>query len=182
MVYDTPTLVANHLGLFQVGLYNELWRRWLATKVGVSVSVSVYLYWNSIKVRWQWSTTGIWSTGENAWTLVKREAGSKGLYRSYTKVTYKNIHVSPRPTDSLKSLPTQKFYLNFRSKFFFISGISGPFPSSLSPFLHFTITRSFCWNDGGNGNENEKNFFFTYMYLPTLFLKGGSVKGTHTYF
>ena len=151
-------------------------------QVGVSVSVSVYLYWNSIKVRWQWSTTGIWSTGENAWTLVKREAGSKGLYRSYTKVTYKNIHVSPRPTDSLKSLPTQKFYLNFRSKFFFISGISGPFPSSLSPFLHFTITRSFCWNDGGNGNENEKNFFFTYMYLPTLFLKGGSVKGTHTYF
>jgi hypothetical protein len=37
-----------------------------------------------IKVRWQWSTTGIWSTRENACKFVAREAGSKGLYRSYT--------------------------------------------------------------------------------------------------
>jgi hypothetical protein len=33
-----------------------------------------------IKIRWQWSTTGIWSTGESAYKLVAREAGSKGLY------------------------------------------------------------------------------------------------------
>jgi hypothetical protein len=37
-----------------------------------------------IKVRWQWSTAGIWSTGESACKLVTRETGSKGLYRSYT--------------------------------------------------------------------------------------------------
>jgi hypothetical protein len=43
------------------------------------VSVSI-----CIKVRWQWSTTGIWSTGESACKLVAREADSKGLYRSYT--------------------------------------------------------------------------------------------------
>jgi hypothetical protein len=37
-----------------------------------------------IKVRWQWSTADIWSTGENARKFVAREAGFKGLYRSYT--------------------------------------------------------------------------------------------------
>ena len=49
-----------------------------------------------------------------------------------------------RPTHS-KAYRLKSFYLNFRSKFFFISGISGLFLSSLFPFLHFTITGSFCW-------------------------------------
>ena len=76
-----------------------------------------------------------------------------------------------RPTH-WKACRLKSFYLNFRSKFFFISEISGPFPSSLFPFLHFTITRSLCWYDCGIENENEKKQLFT--YLPTLFLKGGS--------
>ena len=54
----------------------------------------------------------------------------------------------------------KSFYLNFRSKFFFISDISGPFPSSLFPFLHSTITGNFCWYDCGNG---KKTFWPTYL-------------------
>ena len=81
-----------------------------------------------------------------------------------------------RPTH-WKACRLKSFYLNFRSKLFFISVISGPFLSSLFPFLHFTITGSFCWYDCGNGNENEKKNF-----LPTLFLKGGSAEWKHTYF
>ena len=68
-----------------------------------------------------------------------------------------------------KPADSKSFYLNFRSKFFFISGISGPFPTSLFPFLHFTITGSFCWYDCGNGNENKKTQLF---YLPCFWRMG----------
>jgi hypothetical protein len=37
------------------------------------------------------------------------------------------MYVSPRPTDSLKSLPTQKFLFEFPIEILFFSGISGPF-------------------------------------------------------
>ena len=52
------------------------------------------------------------------------------------------MYVSPRPTDSLKSLPTQKFLFVFPISFFFISGISDPFRPSLFPFLYFTIAEA----------------------------------------
>jgi hypothetical protein len=63
-----------------------------------------------------------------------------------------------------KACRLKSFYLNFLSKFFFISGISGPFPSSLFPFLHFTITGSFCRYDCGN--SEKKNFLPTYLCNP----------------
>ena len=71
------------------------------------------------------------------------------------------MYVSPRPTDSLKSLPTRRF--------FFISGILGLFLSSLFPFLH---------NDCGNGKENEKKQTF---YLPTSPVFEGWVGQGETY-
>jgi hypothetical protein len=44
--------------------------------------------------------------------------------------------------------PTQKFLFEFPIEvFFFFSGISSSFPSSLFPFLHITITGRFCWYD-----------------------------------
>ena len=44
-----------------------------------------------------------------------------------TQATFKNMYASPRPTDSLKSLPTQKFLFEFPIEILFFSGISGPF-------------------------------------------------------
>ena len=51
------------------------------------------------------------------------------------------MYVSPRPTDSLRSLPTQKFLFEFPIEFFFISGIS-VIVISVSAFYY---SRNFCW-------------------------------------
>jgi hypothetical protein len=42
----------------------------------------------------------------------------------------------------LKSLPTRVFLFELPIEVFFISGISGPFLSSLFPFLHFTVAEA----------------------------------------
>ena len=103
------------------------------------------------------------------WIRPYRHQEEKGIQNEIQMHMLYKLHIKPHlkicmfPLSRLthwKACRLKSFYLNFLSKFFFISGISGPFPSSLFPFLHFTITGSFCRYDCGN---SEKKTF----YLPT---------------
>jgi len=117
-----------------------------------------------------WTSLVIWSSKGRTFTGPNHLLDQKKLtqFRPHLKIC---MFPLGRPTH-WKACQLKSFYLNFRSQFFFISGISGPFPSLLFPFLHFTITGSFCWYDCGNGNENEKKKNFLPTYLPCFWRVG----------
>lgn len=82
--------------------------------------------------------------------------------------TFKNMHVSTRLTDSLKSLPTS-YYLKFQSKFFFLQNFGSVSVITVPKTSFDTI----AW-------MKMKKKLFTYLtYLQ--FLKGGLANGKHTH-
>ena len=107
--------------------------------------------------------------------LIRSDFKHTEIVKYYLIGPHLKICVSPRPTDSLKNLQTQKILFEFPIKVFFY------FRNFESVSVIVISVSAFYYNRKLLLIRLQEWKFFFFTYLPTLFLKGGSAEGKHTY-